>query len=132
MDISNRILSEITVYMKYAKYIPELKRRETWQELVTRNMEMHIKKYPQLEKEIRENYMYVYKKQVLPSMRSMQFAGLASEINPARLYNCSFLIANDVRCFQETMFLLLSGCGVGYSVQKHHVRQLPEILKKKP
>ena len=55
MDISNRILSDITVYMKYAKYIPELNRRETWQELVTRNMEMHIKHYPQLEKEIREN-----------------------------------------------------------------------------
>ncbi len=72
MDISNRILSDITVYMKYAKYMPELKRRETWQELVTRNMEMHIKMYPKLEKEIRENYQYVYKKQVLPSMRSMQ------------------------------------------------------------
>ena len=59
MDISNRILSDITVYMKYAKYIPELKRRETWQELVTRNMDIHIKTYPKLEKEIRENYMYV-------------------------------------------------------------------------
>ena len=51
MDISTRILSDITVYMKYAKYVPELNRRETWQELVTRNMEMHIKKYPKLEKE---------------------------------------------------------------------------------
>ena len=89
MEISNKILSEITVYMKYAKYIPELKRRETWHELVTRNMEMHIKKYPQLEKEIRENYMYVYNKQVLPSMRSMQFAGKPIEISPNRIYNCS-------------------------------------------
>ena len=62
-------------------------------------------------------------------MRSMQFAGLASEINPARLFNCSFMAVYDIRCFQETMFLLLSGCGVGYSVQKHHVNQLPEIKK---
>jgi len=129
MDISNRILSEITVYMKYAKYIPELKRRETWQELVTRNMEMHIKKYPQLEKEIRENYMYVYKKQVLPSMRSMQFAGKPIEISPNRIYNCAFAPVDDWRVFSEIMFLLLGGTGVGYSVQKHHVEQLPEIRK---
>jgi len=129
MDISNRILSDITVYMKYAKYIPELKRRETWQELVTRNMEMHIKKYPNLEKEIRENYMYVYKKQVLPSMRSMQFAGKPIEISPNRIYNCAYAPVDDWRVFSEIMFLLLGGTGVGYSVQKHHVEALPEIRK---
>jgi ribonucleoside-triphosphate reductase len=129
MDISNRILSDITVYMKYAKYIPELNRRETWQELVTRNMEMHIKHYPHLEKEIRENYMYVYKKQVLPSMRSMQFAGKPIEISPNRIYNCAFAPIDDWRVFSEIMFLLLGGTGVGYSVQKHHVDALPEIQK---
>jgi ribonucleoside-diphosphate reductase alpha chain len=129
MDISNRILSDITVYMKYAKYIPELKRRETWQELVTRNMEMHIKKYPKLEKEIRENYMYVYRKQVLPSMRSMQFAGKPIEISPNRIYNCAYAPVDDWRVFSEIMFLLLGGTGVGYSVQKHHVDVLPEIRK---
>ena len=129
MDISNRILSEITVYMKYAKYIPELKRRETWHELVTRNMEMHIKKFPKLEKEIRENYMYVYKKQVLPSMRSMQFAGKPIEISPNRIYNCAYAPVDDWRVFSEIMFLLLGGTGVGYSVQKHHVDVLPEIRK---
>jgi ribonucleoside-diphosphate reductase alpha chain len=129
MDISNRILSDITVYMKYAKYIPELKRRETWQELVTRNMEMHIKQYPHIEKEIRENYMYVYRKQVLPSMRSMQFAGKPIEISPNRIYNCAFAPIDDWRVFSEIMFLLLGGTGVGYSVQKHHVDVLPEIRK---
>ena len=129
MDISNRILSEITVYMKYAKYIPELKRRETWQELVTRNMEMHIKQFPHMEKEIRETYVYVYKKQVLPSMRSMQFAGKPIEISPNRIYNCAFAPIDDWRVFSEIMFLLLGGTGVGYSVQKHHVEVLPEIRK---
>jgi ribonucleoside-diphosphate reductase alpha chain len=129
MDISNRILSDITVYMKYAKYIPELKRRETWQELVSRNMEMHIKQYPKLEKEIRENYMYVFRKQVLPSMRSMQFAGKPIEISPNRIYNCAFAPIDDWRVFSEIMFLLLGGTGVGYSVQKHHVDTLPEIRK---
>jgi len=129
MDISTRILSDITVYMKYAKYNPELKRRETWEELVTRNMEMHIKKYPKLEKEIRENYKFVYDKKVLPSMRSMQFAGKPIEISPNRIYNCAFAPADDWRVFSEIMFLLLGGTGVGYSVQKHHVDQLPEIRK---
>ena len=56
MELSNKILSEITVYMKYAKYIPELNRRETWAELVTRNKAMHQKKYPDLKDEIEEVY----------------------------------------------------------------------------
>ncbi len=129
MDISNKILSEITVYMKYAKYRPELQRRETWQELVTRNMEMHIKKYPELEQEIRDNYKFVYDKKVLPSMRSMQFAGKPIEMSPNRIYNCAFVPIDDWRVFSEIMFLLLGGTGVGYSVQKHHVDALPEIRK---
>jgi len=129
MDISNKILSEITVYMKYAKYRPELQRRETWEELVTRNMEMHIKKYPQLEQEIRDNYKFVYDKKVLPSMRSMQFAGKPIEISPNRIYNCAFAPIDDWRVFSEIMFLLLGGTGVGYSVQQHHVEVLPEIRK---
>jgi ribonucleoside-diphosphate reductase alpha chain len=129
MDISNKILSEITVYMKYAKYRPELQRRETWEELVTRNMEMHIKKYPQLEQEIRDNYKFVYDKKCLPSMRSMQFAGKPIEMSPNRIYNCAFAPIDDWRVFSEIMFLLLGGTGVGYSVQKHHVDALPEIRK---
>jgi ribonucleoside-diphosphate reductase alpha chain len=129
MDISTRILSEITVYMKYAKYRPDLQRRETWEELVTRNMDMHIKKYPKLESEIRENYKFVYDKKVLPSMRSMQFAGKPIEISPNRIYNCAFAPVDDWRVFAEIMFLLLGGTGVGYSVQKHHVDALPEIRK---
>ena len=60
MDITNKILSDITVYMKYAKYLPELNRRETWEELVTRNKNMHIKKYPELKDEIEEKYKFVY------------------------------------------------------------------------
>ena len=75
MDASQKILSELTVYMKYSKFVPEFNRRETWDELVTRNMEMHIKTYPSLEDEIKEVYKFVYDKKVLPSMRSLQFGG---------------------------------------------------------
>jgi len=132
MDTSQKILSDLTVYMKYAKYVPELNRRETWEELVTRNMEMHIKKYPKLEDEIREVYKMVYDKKVLPSMRSMQFGGKPIEISPNRIYNCAYLPIDHIDAFAEAMFLLLGGTGVGYSVQKHHVDKLPEVRKPNP
>jgi ribonucleoside-triphosphate reductase (thioredoxin) len=129
MDVSNRILSDITVHMKYAKYNDDLERRETWEELVTRNKEMHIKKYPALRDEIENVYKYVYDKKILPSMRSLQFGGRPIEISPNRIYNCAYLPIDDWRAFGETMFLLLGGTGVGYSVQRHHVESLPEIRK---
>ena len=125
----NNILSDITVHMKYAKYIPELNRRETWIELVDRNVAMHKKKYPNLTDQIDEAYKFVYNKKVLPSMRSLQFAGKPIEISPNRLYNCSYLPADSVDAFNEIMFLLLSGCGVGYSVQQHHIKNIPAIIK---
>ena len=129
MEISNKILSDITVYMKYAKYMPEKERRETWHELVDRNKDMHIEKYPTLRKEITDAYEYVYDKKVLPSMRSLQFGGKPIEISPNRIYNCAYLPIDDYRAFGETMFLLLGGTGVGYSVQQHHINNLPEIRK---
>ena len=130
MQLDKKILSDITVYTKYAKYKPELQRRETWEELVDRNMKMHIDKYPHLKDDIESIYKnYVYTKKVLPSMRSLQFGGRAIELNNARIYNCAFLPIDDIRSFSETMFLLLGGTGVGYSVQNHHIDKLPEIRK---
>ena len=132
MDISQKILSDITVHMKYAKYIPELTRRETWDELVTRNKEMHQKKYPNIKGEIEEVYKMVYDKKILPSMRSLQFGGKPIEISPNRVYNCAYMPVDHTDAFAETMFLLLGGTGVGFSVQKHHVDKLPEIRKPNP
>ena len=129
MELSNKILSDITVYMKYAKYLPELNRRETWDELVTRNKEMHQKKYPHIADKIDEAYQYVYDKKVLPSMRSMQFGGKPIEISPNRIYNCAYMPIDHIDSFSECMFLLLGGTGVGYSVQKHHVEKLPPVNK---
>jgi len=129
MEISNKILSDITVYMKYAKYIPELNRRETWDELVTRNMNMHIKKYPDLIDEIKTTYKLVYEKKILPSMRSLQFGGKPIEISPNRVYNCAYLPIDHIESFNEVMFLLLGGTGVGYSVQDHHVKKLDPVNK---
>ena len=129
MELSNKILSDITVYMKYAKFVPELNRRETWAELVTRNKNMHIKKYPALTDQIEEAYKLVYEKKILPSMRSLQFGGKPIEISPNRVYNCAYLPIDSIECFHEIMFLLLGGTGVGYSVQQHHVAKLPIVNK---
>ncbi len=128
---ANEILSDITVHMKYAKYLPDEERRETWEELVERNRKMHIKKYRGygIAKEINKAYDLVRSKKILPSMRSLQFGGKSIEHNPSRIYNCAFMPIDDWRAFGEAMFLLLGGTGVGYSVQRHHVEQLPEIRK---
>jgi ribonucleoside-diphosphate reductase alpha chain len=132
MDISQKILSDITVHMKYAKFLPEKERRETWEELVTRNKEMHQRKYPHIKNEIEEVYKMVYDKKVLPSMRSLQFGGKPIEISPNRVYNCAYMPIDHVDSFSETMFLLLGGTGVGFSVQKHHVEKLPEVKRPNP
>lgn len=129
MDISQKVLSDITVFNKYAKYIPELGRRENWEELCVRNMEMHCKRYPELTWEIKRIYKYfVHPKKVLPSMRSMQFGGRPIELANNRMFNCAAISAEHPAIFWESMFLLLGGSGVGFSVQKHHVEQLPPII----
>lgn len=115
-DISRKILSDITVYSKYARYLPEQKRRETWEEIVLRNATMHCKKFPKLEDEIMSTYGQVLDKKVLPSMRSLQFGGKPIEISPNRLFNCAYMPIDDVAAFSETMFLLLGGTGVGYAL----------------
>jgi len=129
MDLGLDALSQITVFSKYAKYNSKLKRRETWEEIVDRYQTMMIKKYPSLEKAIVESSKFIREKKVLPSMRAMQFAGPAMEVNNARGYNCAFLPVDSLYSFSETMFLLLGGSGVGFSVQKHHIEQLPAIKK---
>ena len=129
MDLGLEALSKITVFSKYAKYIPELKRRETWNEIVDRYETMMIKKYPYLEESIKTSIPMIRDKKILPSMRALQFAGPAAEVNNARIYNCCYLPIDSLHSFSEAMFLLLGGTGVGYSVQRHHVAELPTITK---
>ena len=128
MDISQKILSDIVVFNKYAKYIPELHRRETWEEICDRNMQMHIKRFPELRDTIENIYeQYVLTRKILPSMRSMQFAGKPIELSHSRVYNCAYVPMDNIIAFSEMMFLLLGGTGVGYSVQSRHVSKLPVI-----
>ena len=129
MKLEKEILSDLVVWSKYARFVPELNRRETWTELVTRNKEMHLRKFPQMTALIERAYELVYAKKILPSMRSLQFGGRPIEVNNSRLFNCSYLAVDDYRAFSETMFLLLCGTGVGYSVQSFNIEKLPAIAK---
>jgi ribonucleoside-diphosphate reductase alpha chain len=129
MDISNQILSDITIFNKYAKYNNNLKRRETWDEICNRYENMMISKYPKLHYSILSNMKLIRDKKVLPSMRALQFAGPAISKNESRIYNCAFLPVDHYKSFAETMFLLLGGTGVGYSVQKQHIDKLNTINK---
>lgn len=128
MDISQKILSDVTIFNKYAKYVPEASRRETWDEIVDRNMAMHIRKYPKMKDEIKDAYKFVYARKVLPSMRSLQFGGTPIELSNNRMFNCAFSAVDHPAVFSETMFNLLGGSGVGFSVQKRHTEKLPTII----
>lgn len=112
---------------KYAGYIPEMFRREVYSETVHRTRDMHIRRYPHLESEIRDVFADVVAKRTLPSMRAMQFGGKAIEAVEERLYNCSYSPIDRLEFFGQALFLLLCGCGVGFSVQKHHVAKLPPL-----
>jgi ribonucleoside-diphosphate reductase alpha chain len=127
MNESNKLLSDLVAFRTYARYIPHLQRRETLEETINRNMMMQLEKFPQLSRDIVKAFDNVHALRVMPSMRGLQFAGEAVLKNNARQYNCSYLPINDVRCFGESLFLLLSGVGVGFSVQQSHISQLPKV-----
>lgn len=119
---------------KYSRYLPDLQRREVFEETVNRYETMHLAKFahlfntdPALEQDIRSACDQIRARRVLPSMRGMQFAGPAvAQIN-ARLFNCCATHADRPRFFAEALYLLLCGCGVGFSVQYEHVDKLPAL-----
>ena len=129
------ILSNIIINNKYAKYKESERRRENWHEIVDRNIEMHKAFfynnpnrnaiYEQLD------YVrgFIETKQVLPSMRSLQFAGKPILKNNERMFNCCYTQIDSIESFSDIMFLLLCGCGLGYSVQNCHINKLPCIKK---
>lgn len=125
--VDPKALSDYIHASKYARFIPELLRREVYEETVARVEEMHLSQFPSMKTEIEEAFDLVRAKRVLPSMRSMQFGGPAVLANNNRLYNCSFTLVDRMEAFSEALFLLLAGCGVGYSVQFDHVEKLPTI-----
>ena len=129
MEKNNQILSDIVVFNKYAKFLENKQRRETWGEICDRYEDMMAEKYPMLSDQIKLMMVQVRDKKVMMSMRAAQFSGPAITKNESRVYNCAYLPIDDHRAFSEVMFLLLGGTGVGFSVQYHHIAELPEIRK---
>lgn len=128
IDNSRRVLSDIVVNIKYARYLKEKKRRETWLEVCERHKAMFVRRFPALKAKLDDIYArFVVPKLILPSMRGLQFAGAPIEKNNARIFNCAFLAIDDREAFGEIMFLLMSGCGIGFSVQRHHIAKLPLV-----
>ena len=125
-------MSNFVFTSKYARYNEKAKRRETWEEAVSRVETMHLKKYSKLPKEdkdlIKEAFNSVREKKVVPSMRSMQFGGTSVEAKNARIYNCSVRHIDSPRAFSEIFFLALCGCGVGIGLQKQFLDRLPNLV----
>jgi len=135
--MSIKSLMSYTFVSKYARWIPEKKRRETWSEAVDRVKKMMLDKYvtddssEDIKAEIEWSYEQMLKKRVLGSQRALQFGGAPIFKHNARIYNCITSFCDRLRFFQECMYLLLCGCGTGFSVQKHHIAKLPRLLRGK-
>jgi len=121
-----QMLKDYIHVAKYARHVVD--HRESRDETIDRVEGMHTRRWPEWAEEIGDAFDYVRRSEGVPSMRSMQFAGEAMERDNARGYNCSFTHVNRWAAFQETLYLLLCGCGVGYSVQWRHIEQLGDVI----
>lgn len=126
--MSIKALQDYTYVSKYARYNTNARRRETWAEAVDRVKEMHLRKFPHVADDIEWAFDLNKQKRVLGSQRALQFGGKPIEQKNARMYNCIASYCDRIRFFQETFWLLLCGCGTGFSVQKHHIAKLPNFL----
>ena len=125
--MSLKALSEYTFASRYARYDSKLKRRETWHEAIERVKNMHLFKYPMAAEDINWAFEHVHNKVALGSQRALQFGGDPILKRNAKIYNCISSYCDRPRFFQECMWLLLNGCGTGFSVQLHHVNKLPNF-----
>lgn len=121
-----QLLGDIVFQRTYAATKSDGK-KETWEECVERNKNMHIKKFPHLEEDINYFYTFVLEKRVMPSMRSIQFSGHAIEQNHCRLFNCAFTPIRDFKAFGEMFYILMCGTGAGFSVRRMEIKQIPKI-----
>ena len=127
---------EYTFKSKYARWDEQKQRRETWSESVGRVKTMMVDKYAdeggaEVVKYIDQAYDDMKKKKILGSQRALQFGGSPVFKHNARIYNCIASYIDRTRFFQECMYLLLCGCGTGFSVQRHHISKLPNLIKGK-
>lgn len=130
--IGKKMMSDSKFFMGYSRWLADEKRYEIWDESIERVMDMHREKYshidnPKLEEFILEAQEAYRKQLVLGAQRALQFGGKQIFKHEGRLYNCSASHVDRMEFFQQAMYLLLCGCGVGFSVQRHHIAKLPEV-----
>lgn len=132
----NSYYSEFIYKSRYSRWLPDEGRREDWSETVTRYMNfmqdhMFNKHEYQMPTDLyNELYDAIYNLDVMPSMRSVMTAGPALLRDNTCGYNCSYLPIDDVKAFDEAMYILLCGTGVGFSVERQYIQKLPEIPEK--
>jgi ribonucleoside-diphosphate reductase alpha chain len=121
------VYQEVIAMSRYARYIPEKNRRETWEETVTR-LTNYLKTKVTLDTNTwDELHNSVLKLEVMPSMRLLMSAGEACERDNIAAYNCSYLAVNNKRAFSEALYILMNGTGVGFSCERQEIAKLPEI-----
>ena len=126
-------LQNYTFVSKYARWLEDLNRRETWKEAVERVRQMMHTQYSEfnISEDIDWAYDMMYKKKILGSQRALQFGGDPILKRHAKIYNCVASYCDRLRFFQECFWLLLCGSGTGFSVQKHHISKLPNLEHQK-
>lgn len=135
MTEAQKLLSDFKFYSSYSKYLKDKERMETWEESVDRVMKMHYEKYADKINPELQSYLdfatKIYKeKRILGSQRALQFGGSSILKHEMKMFNCLVSYADRIEFFKETMYLLLCGCGVGFSVQHKHIETLPKVGKR--
>jgi len=122
-----QLYSQFIFKSRYSRWLEDKKRRETWPETVQRYIDFFKNRFPQLENEIQALYEPIFNLEVLPSMRALMTAGPALERDNCAIFNCSYLVVDSPRAFDEMMYASLCGVGVGFSVERQYINKLPEV-----
>ena len=126
---SNKQYSGFIALSRYARWLPEESRRETWSETVGRYVQYFDERVGGLGKYAEEIYNAIYNLDVMPSMRALMTAGDALDRDNVAGFNCSYLAINRQRAFDELMYILMCGTGVGFSCERQEVQQLPTVAE---
>lgn len=114
---------------RYARYLPEEKRRESWEETVLRYLDFWVAQRKLTEKEAKDLFKPIHDMEVMPSMRALMTAGEALSRDNVAGFNCAYLPIDHPKAFDEMMYVLMCGTGVGFSVERQYIQKLPEVAE---
>ena len=128
-DNIEKLYSDYIHKSRYARYLPAEHRRETWQETVDRYVKHIVEPHLGLGSKTNEIRAAILNHEIMPSMRALMTAGPALERDNVAGYNCAYTPIDDRRCFDEIMYILMCGTGVGFSVERKYIEQLPFVAE---